>query len=63
MSNVKTSRYAFQAVLGKSTKSVNTLILNPHIHLMGDDSACIAYVRLTQFMDKWVATHSHSIYF
>merc|ERR1712071_319960 len=45
------------AVLGKSTKSVNTLILNPHIHLMGDDSACIAYVRLTQFMDKQGQAH------
>jgi len=46
------------AVLGKSTKSVNTLILNPHIHLMGDDSACIAYVRLTQFMDKQGQAHT-----
>ena len=39
-------------VLGKNCKSINTLILNPHIHLMGEDTACIAYVRLTQFMDK-----------
>merc|ERR1712071_464033 len=45
-------KFYFDNVLGKSSKSVNTLILNPHIHLMGDDSACIAYVRLTQFMDK-----------
>lgn len=39
-------------VLGKNCKSINTLILNPHIHLMGEDAACIAYVRLTQFVDK-----------
>lgn len=44
------------AVLGKNCKSINTLILNPHIHLMGEDAACIAYVRLTQFVDKWVIT-------
>ena len=41
-----------ELVLGKNCKSINTLILNPHIHLMGEDAACIAYVRLTQFVDK-----------
>lgn len=51
-------KFFFDNVLGKSTKSVNTLILNPHIHLMGDDSACIAYVRLTQFMDKQGQAHT-----
>jgi calcium/calmodulin-dependent protein kinase (CaM kinase) II len=46
-------------VLGKNCKAVNTLILNPHIHLMGEDAACIAYVRLTQFMDKSVSLYTY----
>jgi hypothetical protein len=40
------------SVLGKNCKAVNTTILNPHVHLLGEDAACIAYVRLTQYMDK-----------
>ena len=39
-------------VLGKSHKAHNTTILTPHVHMMGDDAACIAYVRLTQLMDR-----------
>lgn len=39
-------------VLGKNCKAINTTILNPHVHLLGDDTACIAYVRLTQYIDK-----------
>lgn len=42
------------AVLGKNSKAVNTTILNPSVHMMGEDAACIAYIRLTQYMDKWV---------
>ncbi len=35
------------------TKShVNTTVLHPTVHLMNDDAACIAYIRLTQYMDK-----------
>lgn len=37
--------------LSKSNKPVHTIILNPHVHLVGDDAACIAYIRLTQYMD------------
>lgn len=37
--------------LSKSTKPIHTIILNPHVHLVGDDAACIAYIRLTQYMD------------
>lgn len=44
----------FVSVVGKNCKAVNTTILNPNVHLLGDDAACIAYVRLTQYMDKWV---------
>lgn len=39
-------------VLGKNYRAINTTILNPHVHLLGDETACIAYVRLTQFVDK-----------
>ena len=40
------------SVLSKNNKPVNTSILNPTVHLLGDDSACIAYVRLTQYIDR-----------
>ncbi|XP_060071437.1 calcium/calmodulin-dependent protein kinase type II delta chain-like isoform X2 [Ylistrum balloti] len=36
----------------KNNKQINTSILNPHVHLLGDDAACIAYVRLTQYIDR-----------
>ncbi|XP_023376632.1 calcium/calmodulin-dependent protein kinase type II subunit delta [Pteropus vampyrus] len=39
------------SALSKSNKPVHTIILNPHVHLVGEDAACIAYVRLTQYMD------------
>ncbi|XP_052823873.1 calcium/calmodulin-dependent protein kinase type II delta chain isoform X13 [Octopus bimaculoides] len=39
-------------VLSKNSKTLNTTILNPHVHLLGDDAACIAYVRLTQYIDR-----------
>ncbi|KAF4802741.1 Calcium/calmodulin-dependent protein kinase type II subunit delta [Turdus rufiventris] len=34
-----------------NTKPIHTIILNPHVHLVGEDAACIAYIRLTQYMD------------
>ncbi|XP_026875731.2 calcium/calmodulin-dependent protein kinase type II subunit beta isoform X16 [Electrophorus electricus] len=39
------------AVLSKNSKPIHTTILNPHVHLIGEDGACIAYIRLTQFVD------------
>uniref|UniRef100_A0AAX7SY81 calcium/calmodulin-dependent protein kinase n=1 Tax=Astatotilapia calliptera TaxID=8154 RepID=A0AAX7SY81_ASTCA len=36
----------------KNSKPVHTTILNPHIHLVGDEAACIAYVRVTQYIDS-----------
>ncbi|XP_006616011.1 calcium/calmodulin-dependent protein kinase type II alpha chain isoform X31 [Apis florea] len=51
--------YFDNAVLGKNCKAVNTTILNPHVHLLGEDAACIAYVRLTQYMDKQGVAHTH----
>lgn len=38
-------------VWSRNSKPVHTTILNPHIHLMGDESACIAYIRITQYVD------------
>lgn len=55
--NIKTGGadiFRFISVLSKNNKPVNTSILNPTVHILGDDSACIAYVRLTQYIDKWV---------
>ncbi|XP_039276802.1 calcium/calmodulin-dependent protein kinase type II alpha chain isoform X18 [Nilaparvata lugens] len=51
-------KFYFDNVVGKNCKAVNTTILNPTVHLLGDDAACIAYVRLTQYMDKQGAAHS-----
>ncbi|XP_058801252.1 calcium/calmodulin-dependent protein kinase type II alpha chain isoform X17 [Phymastichus coffea] len=50
--------YFDNVVLGKNCKAVNTTILNPHVHLLGEDAACIAYVRLTQYMDKHGVAHT-----
>nr|QHR97346.1 calcium/calmodulin-dependent protein kinase type II subunit alpha isoform C3 [Nilaparvata lugens] len=51
-------KFYFDNVVGKNCKAVNTTILNPTVHLLGDDAACIAHVRLTQYMDKQGAAHS-----
>lgn len=40
------------SVLSKNNKPVHTTLLNPHVHLIGEDAACIAYIRLTQFVDS-----------
>uniref|UniRef100_A0A5S6R3B7 Calcium/calmodulin-dependent protein kinase type II n=1 Tax=Trichuris muris TaxID=70415 RepID=A0A5S6R3B7_TRIMR len=29
-----------------------TTLLSPHVHVISDDAACIAYIRLTQYLDK-----------
>ncbi|XP_057674276.1 calcium/calmodulin-dependent protein kinase type II subunit beta isoform X1 [Corythoichthys intestinalis] len=44
-------RFYFDNLLSKNTKPIHTTILNPHVHMMGDDAACMAYIRLTQFVD------------
>lgn len=45
-------KFYFDHVFSKNNKPVNTSILNPLVHLLGDDAACIAYVKLTQYMDR-----------
>lgn len=52
-------KFYFENVLGKNYRAINTTILNPHVHILGEDTACIAYVRLTQYVDKQGAAHSH----
>ncbi|XP_042288503.1 calcium/calmodulin-dependent protein kinase type II subunit gamma isoform X5 [Thunnus maccoyii] len=44
-------KFYFENLLSKNSKPVHTTILNPHVHLIGEDAACIAYIRLTQYMD------------
>ncbi|PAA57458.1 hypothetical protein BOX15_Mlig028576g1 [Macrostomum lignano] len=50
---VEFQKFYFDHVLGKNNfKAVHTSILNPTVHLLSDESACIAYTRLTQYLDK-----------
>ncbi|RVE76388.1 hypothetical protein OJAV_G00007390 [Oryzias javanicus] len=44
-------RFYFENALSKGNKPVHTILLNPHVHLIGENAACIAYIRLTQYMD------------
>ncbi|XP_044069382.1 calcium/calmodulin-dependent protein kinase type II delta chain isoform X16 [Siniperca chuatsi] len=45
-------KFYFENLLSKNSKPVHTTILNPHVHLIGEEAACIAYIRLTQYMDS-----------
>ncbi|XP_069379100.1 calcium/calmodulin-dependent protein kinase (CaM kinase) II beta 1 isoform X21 [Paralichthys olivaceus] len=45
-------RFYFENLLAKNSKPIHTTILNPHVHLIGEDAACIAYIRLTQYVDS-----------
>ncbi|CDQ87274.1 unnamed protein product, partial [Oncorhynchus mykiss] len=45
-------KFYFEKALSRSKQGpVHTILLNPHVHLIGEDAACIAYIRLTQYMD------------
>ncbi|XP_049749537.1 calcium/calmodulin-dependent protein kinase type II subunit beta isoform X6 [Elephas maximus indicus] len=44
-------RFYFENLLAKNNKPIHTTILNPHVHVIGEDAACIAYIRLTQYID------------
>uniref|UniRef100_A0AAY4ET53 calcium/calmodulin-dependent protein kinase n=1 Tax=Denticeps clupeoides TaxID=299321 RepID=A0AAY4ET53_9TELE len=44
-------RFYFENALSKGHKPIHTILLNPHVHLIGEDAACVAYIRLTQYMD------------
>uniref|UniRef100_A0A3B4CU41 calcium/calmodulin-dependent protein kinase n=1 Tax=Pygocentrus nattereri TaxID=42514 RepID=A0A3B4CU41_PYGNA len=45
-------RFYFENLWSKNSKPVHTTILNPHIHLIGEEAACIAYIRITQYIDN-----------
>uniref|UniRef100_A0A8C2X2X0 calcium/calmodulin-dependent protein kinase n=1 Tax=Cyclopterus lumpus TaxID=8103 RepID=A0A8C2X2X0_CYCLU len=45
-------RFYFENLWSKNSKPVHTTILNPHIHLVGEEAACIAYIRVTQYIDS-----------
>ncbi|XP_051972753.1 calcium/calmodulin-dependent protein kinase type II subunit gamma-like isoform X2 [Xyrauchen texanus] len=51
-------RFYFENLLSKNSKPIHTTILNPHVHLIGEDAACIAYIRLTQYVDGQGRPHS-----
>ncbi|KAL1518254.1 hypothetical protein ABEB36_001902 [Hypothenemus hampei] len=51
-------KFYFDNVLGKNYKAVNSTMLNPHVHLLGEEAACIAYILLTQYIDKNGQAHS-----
>ncbi|KAM6949361.1 calcium/calmodulin-dependent protein kinase type II delta 1 chain isoform 1-T1 [Aplochiton taeniatus] len=44
-------RFYFENALTKTKMPIHTILLNPHVHLIGDEAACIAYIRLTQYID------------
>jgi hypothetical protein len=43
--------HKFYFDLGGATKSTNTTMVEPVAHLLGDDAAVVAYLRLTQKLD------------
>ncbi|XP_060887374.1 calcium/calmodulin-dependent protein kinase type II delta 1 chain isoform X12 [Labrus mixtus] len=45
-------RFYFDTALAKGKLPIHTILLNPHVHLIGDEAACIAYIRLTQYIDR-----------
>ncbi|KAG8006321.1 Calcium/calmodulin-dependent protein kinase type II subunit beta, partial [Nibea albiflora] len=45
-------RFYFDNALPKVKQPIHTILLNPHVHLIGDEAACIAYIRLTQYIDS-----------
>ncbi len=55
-------RYSFFIIVFSKSqaKQVHITMLNPTVHLLGEDAACIAYVRLTQYVDKYAIRHCFS---
>ncbi|ESO06062.1 hypothetical protein HELRODRAFT_155666 [Helobdella robusta] len=45
-------RFYFDNVLVKNNKIINTFILKPYVHFLSEEAACIAYTRLTQYIDR-----------
>ncbi|XP_065578503.1 calcium/calmodulin-dependent protein kinase type II alpha chain-like [Artemia franciscana] len=55
---IKFHKFYFDNASGSDGKVMNTHILNPHVHLLGEDAAYIAYTRLTQYVDKHGQFHT-----
>ena len=51
LENVGNSVNVSDSVL-KQSKQSNITILNPHVQLLGPEAASIAYIRVTQTIDK-----------
>ncbi|XP_020601817.1 calcium/calmodulin-dependent protein kinase type II delta chain-like isoform X2 [Orbicella faveolata] len=45
-------KFYFENVLSKRTTPINTTILSPHVHMLGEEAACICYVRLQQYINS-----------
>ncbi|XP_032825182.1 calcium/calmodulin-dependent protein kinase type II delta chain-like isoform X2 [Petromyzon marinus] len=45
-------KFYFENLFSKSQRPVHTTLLTPHVHLLGEEAACVAYVRLTQYVDN-----------
>ncbi|XP_061815083.1 calcium/calmodulin-dependent protein kinase type II subunit delta-like [Nerophis lumbriciformis] len=44
-------RFIFDHVSIMVVGLTHTTLLSPHVHLLGDNAACVSYVRLTQYAD------------
>ncbi|VDN57751.1 unnamed protein product [Dracunculus medinensis] len=45
-------RFYFDSSSTSRSPKIHTTLLNPNVHMIGDEGACIAYIRLTQYIDK-----------
>ncbi|XP_032225571.1 calcium/calmodulin-dependent protein kinase type II delta chain isoform X2 [Nematostella vectensis] len=45
-------KFYFDNTLSKRSVPINTTILSPHVHVLGEDAACICYMRLTQSVNS-----------
>jgi len=51
-------KFYFDNLTAPNRNKTNTSIVNPVVHLLGDDAAAIAYIRVTQSIDKHGAPHT-----
>lgn len=52
-------KFYFENKFDKCCQAINTTILNPHVHLLDENAACVAYVRLTQVIDNLGQAHTY----
>ncbi|XP_072037970.1 calcium/calmodulin-dependent protein kinase type II delta chain-like [Amphiura filiformis] len=48
-------RFYFDNLHSNKGRARNTTILHPHVHVLGDDAACVGYIRLIQSIENGVA--------